>query len=436
MAYDKIIVIHARLDKRINYALNESKTQRAENGQILQTAINCQLDTACRNMLDTKRRWDKENRPVQGYHIIHSFSPGEVTPEQAHSLSVEFAERLLQGSFEAVVATHVDHDHIHAHIVFNSVSCVDGKMYRDDFKAYYGDIRGISNEISRENDLSVIKPKGTGKHYAEWNAEKQGRITVRGLIRQDIDAALDDAFTLQSFYEALKKRGYTVKRGANVTHTAIKPPGSDRFFRLDSLGEGYAEADIRARLNKSRTEPTAPKPQKVSPPYIPKGRYKVKRRSAAYGEKKKLSGLRRLYLHYLYLLSPPRPRRRSVPFPVRAEVKKLDQYKRQFALLHNYHIDSESQLSMLADALQTDIDSLSLSRRELYRRKRRGEDVSAEIKEISLALRPIRRELRCTQQIAERIPQLQEHIRLTRQIEEQSRNDKAKTQQRRHDLWK
>lgn len=436
MAYDKIIVIHARLDKRINYALNESKTQRAENGQILQTAINCQLDAACRNMLDTKRRWDKEKCPVQGYHIIHSFSPGEVTPEQAHSLSVDFAERLLQGRFEAVVATHVDHDHIHAHIVFNSVSCIDGKMYRDDFKAYYGDIRGISNEISRENDLSVIKPKGTGKHYAEWNAEKNGKTTVRGLIRQDIDAALSEAFTMQSFYDALQKRGYTIKRGANVTHTAIKPPGSDRFIRLDSLGEGYTEADIRARLNKSRTEPAAPMPQKVAPSYIPKGRYKVKRRLAAYGEKEKLSGLRRLYLHYLYLLSPPRPRRRSVPFPVRAEVKKLDQYKRQFALLHKYHIDSESQLSMLADALQADIDSLSLSRRELYRRKRRGEEVSAEIKEISLALRPIRRELRCTQQIAERIPQLQEQIQLTRQIEEQSKSEKTKTQQRRHDLWK
>lgn len=436
MAYDKIIVIHARLDKRINYALNESKTQRAENGRILQTAINCQLDAACRNMLDTKRRWDKENRPVQGYHIIHSFSPGEVTPEQAHSLSVDFAERLLRGRFEAVVATHIDHDHIHAHIVFNSVSCVDGKMYRDDFKAYYGDIRGISNEISRENDLSVIEPKGTGKHYAEWNAEKNGKTTVRGLIRQDIDAALSDAFTLQSFYEALQRRGYTIKRGANVKHTAIKPPGSDRFIRLDSLGEGYTEADIRARLNKSRTEPEKPKPQATVHSYIPKGRYKIKRRSGSYGEKKKLSGLRRLYLHYFYLLSPPRPRRRSVPFPVRAEVKKLDQYKRQFALLHKYHIDSESQLSMLADALQADIDSLSLSRRELYRRKRRGEEVSAEIKEISLALRPIRRELRCTQQIAERIPQLQEQIRLTRQIEEQCKSEKTKTQQRRHDLWK
>lgn len=426
MAYDKIIVIHARLDKRINYALNESKTQRAENGQILQTAINCQLDAACRNMLDTKRRWDKENRPVQSYHIIHSFSPGEVTPEQAHSLSVDFAERLLQGRFEAVVATHIDHDHIHAHIVFNSVSCIDGKMYRDDFKAYYGDIRGISNEISRENDLSVIEPKGKGKHYAEWDAERSGKVTVRGLIRQDIDVALDSAFTLQSFYEALQKHGYAVKRGANVKHTAIKPPGSDRFVRPDSLGNGYTEADIRERLNRSRTEPEKPAPLTVAPLYIPRGRYKVARRSPVYGKKQKLSGLRRLYLHYLYLLSPPRPRRRLIPFPVRAEVRKLDQYKRQFALLQKYRINNEGQLSMLADALQADIDSFVFSRRELYRRKRHGEDVSAEIKAISFALRPIHRELKCCQQIADRLPQIQEHIRLIRQGEVQRKRNPRK----------
>ena len=436
MAYDKIIVVHSRLDNRINYALNEAKTQRTETGQVLQTAINCQLDSAYRDMMQTKRRWDKEKRPIQGYHIIHSFAPGEVTSEQAHRLSVEFAEQLLQGCFEAVVATHIDHQHIHAHIVFNSVSCMDGKMYRDNFKAYFGDIRGISNEISRENDLSVIEPKSKGKHYAEWNAEQNGKLTVRGLIRQDIDAALIESFTLQSFYEALQKRGYTIKRGANVKHTALKPPDSDRFFRLDSLGDGYTEADIRERLNRNRMEPTAPEPVTTATIFLPRGRYKVKHRSPARREKRRLSGLRRLYLHYLHLLSPPRPRRRPVPFPVRAEVRRLDQYKRQFALLHKYRIDNESQLSMLADALQADIDSLVLSRRELYRRKRSGEDVSAEIKEISLSLRPIRRELRCCQQIAERIPQIQEHIRLDRQAEEQAKTEKTKTKQRRHDLWK
>ena len=434
MAYDKIRVIHTRLDNSIRYVMNEEKTLDASTGAVLIGGINCLPNTAYRDMMQTKRRWDKANRRIQGYHVIHSFAPGEVTPEKAQEIGMELARRLVGDRFEAVVSTHTDHDHVHCHIVFNSVSCMDGKMYRDNFKAYFGDIRGISNEISQENDLSIIDPKNKGKHYAEWNAEQSGKPTVRGLIRQDIDAALIESFTLQSFYEALQKRGYTIKRGANVKHTAVKPPGSDRFIRLDSLGDGYTEADIRDRLNKGRTEqPSQEMPERI---YLPQKRYKVKRRPPARREKRKLSGLRRLYLHYLYLLSPPRPRRRPVPFPVRAEVRRLDQYKRQFVLLHKYRINNESQLSMLADALQADIDSLVLSRRELYRRKRGGEDMSAEIKEISLALRPIRRELKCCQQIAERIPQIQEHIRLDRQAAEQVRNEKTKTQKRRHELWK
>ena len=436
MAYDKIRVIHTRLDNSLRYVMNAEKTVDGVTGAVLIGGINCLPETAYRDMMQTKRRWDKVNRPIQGYHLIHSFVPGEVSPEQAQAIGMELARRLVGDRFEAVVSTHTDHAHVHCHIVFNSVSCVDGKMYRDNFKAYFGDIRGLSNDLSRENNLSVIEPNGKAKHYAEWNAEKNGKPTVRGLIRQDVDAALDSAFTLQSFCEALQKRGYAVKRGANVKHTAVKPPGSDHFIRLDSLGDGYAEADIRERLNRSRAEPTAPEPQATPFLYIPKGRYKVKRRSPAYGKKQKLSGLRRLYLHYLYLLSPPRLRRRPVPFPVRAEVRKLDQYKRQFALLQKYRINSESQLSMLADALQADIDSLVFSRRELYRRQRRGEDVSAEIKEISLALRPIRRELKCCQQIAERIPQLQEYIRLDRQAEVQAEREKSKPKERRHDLWK
>ena len=436
MAYDKIRVIHTRLDNSIRYVMNAEKTVDGATGSVLVGGINCQPETAYRDMMQTKRRWDKANRPIQGYHLIHSFAPGEVSPEQAQAIGIELARRLVGDRFEAVVSTHTDHAHVHCHIVFNSVSCTDGKMFRDNFKAYFGDIRGHSNDLSRENNLSVIDPKGTAKHYAEWNAEKHGKPTVRGLIRQDIDAALDSAFMLQSFYEALQKKGYAVKRGANVKHTAIKPPGSDRFIRLESLGEGYTEADIRDRLNRSRTQPTAQEPQAAASLYIPKGRYKVKRRSPAYGKKQKLSGLRRLYLHYLFLLSPPRPRRRPVPFPVRAEVRKLAQYKRQFTLLQKYRIDNESQLSMLADALQAGIDSLVISRRELYRRQRRGEDVSAEIKEISLALRPIRRELKCCQQVADRIPQIQEHIRLTGQAEEQNTSEKTKPKERRHDLWK
>lgn len=415
MAYDKIITIHSRLDRRINYALNKEKC--SDNGQLLQAAINCRLDTACRDMLDTRQRWDKLNG-VQGYHIIHSYAPGEVTAEQAQRLSVEFARRLIGRSFEAVVATHVDHEHIHSHIVFNSVSCVDGRMFRSDFKAYFGDIRGISNDISRENGLSVIEPKGRGKAYAEWNAEKQAKPTVRSLIRRDIDTALIGAISMQTFYAALEKQGYTVKRGANIKYTAVKPPGSERFIRLESLGTGYTEAEIKTRLQMGRTVVH----EKLS---IPHKRYRVKN-SRQY-PRARAKGLRRLYLHYLYLLAPPKAyKAKPAPFNVRAEVRKLEQYKRQFALLQKYIIENESQLSMLADALQADVDSLVFSRKALYRRKRKGEDVAAEISHINLALRPIRRELRCCRNISEALPQIREQVQMTRKAETQEINEKSK----------
>ena len=241
MAYDKIRVIHTRLDNSLRYVMNAEKTVDGATGAVLVGGINCQPETAYRDMMQTKRRWDKVNRPIQGYHVIHSFAPGEVTPEQAQAIGMELARRLVGDRFEAIVSTHTDHAHVHCHIVFNSVSCTDGKMFRDNFKAYFGDIRGHSNDLSRENNLSVIDPKGTAKHYAEWNAEKNGKPTVRGLIRQDIDAALDSAFTLQSFYEALQKRGYTVKRGANVGSLCPAGQPGRRLHRSGHTGTAEQE---------------------------------------------------------------------------------------------------------------------------------------------------------------------------------------------------
>ena len=152
MAYDKIITLHRRMDHCINYVLNEEKTSLAyalsyaenpEKSHQLVTGINCEAETALAEMQATKRRWDKLGG-VLGYHIIHSYAPGETTPEQAHAAGVEFARRLLGERFEAVVSTHTDRDHLHCHIVVNSVSFVDGKKYRSDFKSYFGDLRGTS----------------------------------------------------------------------------------------------------------------------------------------------------------------------------------------------------------------------------------------------------------------------------------------------------
>lgn len=418
MAYDKIIVLHRRLDHCVNYVLNEEKTsldyalsyaENPDKAHQLVTGINCEAHTAYTEMQATKRRWDKLGGVV-GYHLIHSYAPGETTPEEAHAAGVELARRLLGNRFEAVVSTHTDREHLHCHIVFNSVSFVDGSKYRSDFKSYFEDIRGTSNAVSREYGLSVIEPEGHGKHYAEWDAERRGKSTVSSLIKQDIDAAIADSFTFDSFLATLRRQGYAVKYGRNVRHTAVCPPGGERFFRLDSLKGEYTEARIRERLAAVRSgEATAPAVRAVS--VVPR-RYTVQRGNIHH-PRRRLRGFRALYVYYLYFLGTRHPpRRRPPPFAVRKEVIKLQRYRQQFLFLQKYRIDSDTHLAMLGEALQAQIDALTEERKELYRRKRAGEDVTPGIDHINQELRQLRRKLKTCVQIEADIP----HVRAQAQL--------------------
>lgn len=421
MAYDKIIVIHSRLDHCLDYTLNEEKTDlknALDYGMNpakarLVTGINCDPDRAHREMQATKRRWDKRGG-ILGYHIVHSFAPGEVTPEEAHEAGVEFARRLLGDRYEAVVSTHTDREHLHCHIVFNSVSFMDGKKYRSDFESYFDTLRETSNAVSRERGLSVIEAEGRGKHYAEWDAERRGTGTIRGQVRQDIDAAIRESFTFESFLAALRRQGYTIKYGENIKHTAVTPPGGKRAFRLDSLGDGYTEADIRSRLAAVRSGEVPAQP--APPPMIPK-RYRVRKGSIRQRPRRKLHGFRALYVYYLYLLGGPRRKRRPPPFSVRAEVTRLHQYQRQFSLLQKYRIDTDRQLSMLEDALQAQIDALTDSRKELYGQRRAGWDVETEIAAVNGELRQLRRELKICGRIEADIPRVRQQVRLCREQE-------------------
>lgn len=441
MAYDKIIPIKRRLDHCVNYILNPSKTELGavleyignpgktitpDGRAVLETAINCQLPTAYREMMDTKKRWSKRGG-ILGYHLVHSYAPGEVAPEQAHTIGVEFAQKLLQGKYEVVVSTHLDHDHIHNHILFNSVSCMDGKKYRDNFKAYYGDIRGNSNEVSRKHGLSVIEPKDGAKHYAEWNAEQQGKQTIRGLMRQDIDVVIQQSFTYTSFLYGLRKLGYEIKSGSQVKHTAVKPPGSTRFIRLNSLGDGYTEEDIKKRLAATRSG-SAPDTQAHTQRMLPK--QFTYRRGYIPRRKQKLRGFRALYVYYLYFLGLQKtgPKQKYIPFSVRSEVTKLHRYKAQFSLLQKYHIETDSELSMLKDAIQTEIDALTGQRQALYKQRNRGAEVSAEIDGITAQLRQLRKKLSLCDQIAEDIPKIRTQLKEAEQTERENTPSKPRKQ--------
>ena len=139
-------------------------------------------------------------------------------------------------------------------------------------------------------------------------------------------------------------------------------------------------------------------------------------------------------MKYMYILGlrSASKRRKPVSFDIRREAAKLDRYRRQFALLHKYRIENSAELSMLESALQSDIDALVMRRRELYSLKRRGNDVSAELERINLALRPLRQELRLCRQIEEDMPRIREQTDSALQSE----NIKTKTTERRTDLWK
>ena len=414
MAYDKIIVIHSRLDRCLDYVQNDGKTDLGNAVDYIcnpvkagfQTAINCTLDNAFLQMQETKQRWDKYGG-ILGYHIVHSYAPGEVTSEQAHEAGVEFAQRLLGDKYEAIVCTHTDRDHLHCHIVFNSVSFIDGKKYRSDFKSYFHDLRDTSNAVSREYGFSIIDSNGKGKHYSEWNAERTGKTTVRDLIRRDIDAALVGSLSYDMLLETLRRQGYTVKRSPKVKHTAIRPPGGQRFVRLDSLGDGYTEADLMQRLNEQRYEP-AP----TLPVLSAQKRYTV-RRPRRYPPVKRGS-FRALYLYYLYLLSPRKKRPQKVPFETRAEIRRAKQYRQQFFLLQKYHIDTKPELDILSDALSNEMQILVDHRKELYalRREQPSEQIDADIDALTAQLRPLRRELRVCGKIAEYAP------RMLRQVQE------------------
>lgn len=435
MAYDKIIPIRRRLDHCLAYAANEHKTDLAAalhyignerktappHTDSLRTGINCTVETAYAEMQATKRRWDKCGG-ILGYHIIHSYAPGEVTPQEAHAAGVEFARRLLGERYEAVVATHLDREHLHCHIVFNSVSLVDGSKYRSDFKSYFGTLRGTSNAVSRERGLSVIEPEHEGKHYAEWDAEKHSCPTVRGMVRADVDAALLRSRSFSDFLARLRAQGYEVRTQGK--YLAVRPSGSSRYVRLKSLGEDYTEDAIRARLAVPRAERQLPQPDK--PPRKVK-RYRV---YAPMPPRKKVKGFHALYLYYVYLLRGKTPKRsRPVPFTIRQEAAKLRRYQRQFRFLRENRIETVQELSMLHDALQAQIDALTERRKGLYEWKRRGMDVTRELSAVNERLRQARRSLNLCRSIEADIPRLQTQTQQYREQRAEKTPEKRKHKQ-------
>lgn len=223
----------------------------------------------------------------------------------------------------------MDKEHLHNHIIFNSVSLIDGKKYRNNFHDYYGDIRGISDKLCEEYGLSIITPNADKKtvSYIEWMAQKKGRISWQSLIRMDINDAVKQAFNYGNFLVIMQNKGYEIKQGK---HLAVKPYGKERFSRTYKLGDGYDEETIRAKisgkdLRKELTQYSA-------------RTYERKR----YYQKGKAKGFTALCLHYMYLLGVIKRNEapEKVSFLLKEDLLKFDAMRTTFDFLTDRNLHS------------------------------------------------------------------------------------------------
>ncbi len=254
MATTRLIPMHAStkhpppqtIHDRIAYAMNPAKT---DHGQWV-TTYGCDPAIAAAEMLLTKREYELQNGPERAkasnillYQIRQAFAPGEITPEKAQQIGYELTMRFTKGKHQFIVATHVDKQHIHTHIIFNSTTMDGVRKFRNFLGSSFA-LRKISDRLCLEHGVSIIEHPGKAhKHYGKWLGDEKP-FSQRDQLRNDIDEALaKKPATFDAFLSDMRTAGYEIKHGK---YLAFRKAGQQRFIRLRSLGEANSEDSLRA----------------------------------------------------------------------------------------------------------------------------------------------------------------------------------------------
>ena len=393
-----------------------------------------------------KRLWEQPtDKGVLAYHIIQSFSPGEATPDQVHEIGCEFARRFLADRFECTVSTHLDKGHLHNHIVVNSVSYADGKMFRNNFDTYYHGIRQVSDELCRENRLSVIETDGKGKSYDEWLSGQAGKPTIRGMVRKDVEQAIAAADSFDGFITELQNMGYTVKYGPRVEHIAVRHKDAQRNIRIDRLDPRFSETALREYYRQLHRMPTemqqeyrqenAPEKPKWQPtelqPTVRRARYrgKLPRRYP------KVSGFMACYYHYCALLRKAYHGKatKRCYFLLREDFLLFSRYQQQTKFLWENHIETMDELLAYKENAEVQIQQLARQRKVLYRQKREPERAAREekIKSLTQQMKALRHEVYICSDIETDAAEVQEKLRQAELAAQEERNEVKQDEQRR-----
>ena len=334
----------SHLKNALEYIQNPDKTEEC----VLVGGINCLADTAFEQMEETKNIFHKTGKR-QGYHVIISFSPEEkVSAEQAMYVLEHFAKNLLGDDYEAVYAVHTDKEHMHGHLIWNSVSMTTGKKYNSPKSNWKNHLQPITNKYCDELGLSIMpaeysrNPKNISRD--KWERE----MSMKEIILRDAKMCAYAAGNVEHFKYLMKRLGYVFKKDAWME---VQAPGFRYYHKLAKLDEMFSEDMLRHYVDM----PWMAKPYFYSSDIM--GLHRVK-----------LSPYQKKFYAKLYRLRIVEQKRFEVGGAKYTEdLKRFHQLQDEYLLLVNNDIKSVVELVDFISEQKEKIQQIEDRQKEIYR---------------------------------------------------------------------
>lgn len=434
MAVTKLWKVTERLERVIDYAEDETKTRKPKYSdkewqalkdvleyekdeekteqQFYVSGINCNPDNARDQFVIVKEQYNKTGG-IQAYHGYISFKDTDnLSPDLAHQIGIEFANRVWGERFQIVVTTHLNTKCLHCHYVINSVSLVDGKRLQNKEKAWFY-FHHIADEICKEYGLSVVENPDRNKEpdyvtlqdKQQTMKEQAGIPTRRNLVRAAVDEAIENSRTMAEFKRYLSAMGYKYRISENIKYWSVTADGWKQPVRLYRLGENYTNVRIQERIKENDLYMSINAKPFQTAFYVPK----------EYSDICKVKGsLYNLYLYYCYRLgyfNKPNEKQSLRDYNrlhhlLRDDLMKVDKYSQEAELLGKNRIETSEQLFSYKESLQKELETLTDNRKHLRNKERRNisevelVQVKSEISQISQRLSKLRKEISLCDDIA------------------------------------
>ena len=349
----------------INYIMDEDKTI---GGSLIGGNVSIlSPEESYNSFIETKTDFGKLGGR-QGYHFVVSFAPGELGYEEAYDVIREWTEQFLGDDYDYVFSVHTDHNHIHGHIVFNSVRRTDGQKYHYHKGDWGTFIQPITDQICVAHGLEPLDfdERGKGQSYADWLTKKEKGFTEKDIYRADIDYLIKQVASYEEFKQALIDMGYKIQREGYSRKTeqeylTLKAPGLQRGRRTDKLGPSYTLAAIKERIL-TKEGPEAHKrlsdqmQMQFQNLYLEAGDYT--RSTSLYRRVSKISG----YYEIRTVFAGP-------DWKLRKDILELNNYIDALTYVNREQIDSDQDLHANADHIKADYTALRSQRYTLIHLK-------------------------------------------------------------------